>query len=355
MGCCRFIYNLGLETKITAWASAQKNITCFDLMRQLTDLRNDTEWLTDCPRQSLESALTNLDNAYTSFFKNKGEFPKFKNKKSGKSIIFRRDSIVKDGKIKLTKIGWIDILLHRPIGEGEIRTVTVTKTSTNKFFASIMVKDENELPQKPKVNPETSVGIDLGIKVFATVSDGTVFENPKYLQKQLSRLRIEQRKLERKYKKGVKTELQSKGWHKQKLVVAKLYEKIANQRTDFLHKTSTSIVRKNDTICMEDLNIFGMLKNSKLSKSISDVSWSEFKRQVEYKAEWYGKNVITIGRFEPSSKFCSNCGFVNKELTLSDRNWNCPKCDTRHERDENAAKNIKNFGLRAKPSSAKAS
>jgi len=355
MGCCRFIYNLGLETKIASWASAQKNITCFDLMRQLTDLRNDTDWLAECPRQALESALTNLDNAYTSFFKGRGKFPKFKNRFSGQSIMFRQDSVVKDGKIKLTKIGWIDIVLHRPIGEGEIGTVTVTKTATKKFFVSILVKDDNELPKKVKIKPKTTAGIDLGIKAFATISDGTVFENPKYLQKQLSRLRVEQRKLDRRYKKGIKTELQSKGWHKQKLAVAKLHEKIANQRYDFLHKTSTSIIKNNDTICMEDLNISGMLKNNKLSKSISDVSWSEFKRQLEYKADWYGKNIITIGRFEPSSKLCSNCGFINKELKLSDRNWNCPKCNTRHERDENAAENIKNFGLRTKPSSAKAS
>jgi len=355
MGCCRFIFNLGLETKIQTWAAAQKNITCFDLMRQLTDLRNDTDWLADCPRQCLESAITNLDNAYTSFFKKRGDFPRFKNRNDKQSVIFRQDSKIEDGKIRLTKIGWVDIILHRPLGEGVIRTVTVTRTPTKKFFVSILIKDENEIPEKAKIKPATAVGVDLGIKTFATVSDGTVFENPKYLHKQLSRLKIEQRKLDRRYKNGVKTELQSKGWHKQKLVVAKLHEKIANQRADFLHRTSINIIRKNDTVCMEDLNISGMLKNNRLAKSISDVSWSEFKRQLEYKSDWYGKNIITIGRFEPSSKLCSNCGFINNELTLSDRNWNCPKCDTRHERDENAALNIKTFGLKTKPSTAKTS
>ena len=200
-----------------------------------------------------------------------------------------------------------------------------------------------------------NVGIDVGLKTFATLSDGETFENPKYLHKQLVRLRIEQRKLDRRYKRGVKTELQSKGWHKQKMVVAKLHEKIANQRTDFLHKVSTSIVKKYDTICLEDLNIQGMIKNGSLSKAISDVSWYEFKSQLEYKAKWYGKNILTIGRFTPSSKTCSVCGIKNKELSLSDRIWTCQGCGTSHDRDANAANNIKNFGLRTKSSTDKTS
>jgi putative transposase len=356
MGSCRFIFNLGLETKMAAWASARRNVTCFDLMRQLTELKEtEATWLSECPRQSLESSLTNLETAYTSFFKGRGKFPKFKKRSNRQSITFRRDSKIEDGKIKLTKIGLVDLILHRPLGEGEIRTVTVTKTPTNKYFVSILVKNELELPDKKPVKESTTVGIDVGLKTFATLSDNTTFENPKYLQHQLKRLRIEQRKLDRRYKKGVKTELQSKGWHKQKIVVALLHEKITNQRSHFLHNVSTSIVKKHDTICLEDLNVSGMMKNDNLSKAISDVGWSEFNRMLEYKAEWNGKNILKIGRFDPSSKLCSNCGTINKELKLSDRVWICEKCGTTHDRDENAAKNIKSFGLRTKPSTVKTS
>ncbi len=353
-GTCRFIYNLGLETKVAAWASNRTNITCFDLTKQLTALRKEHQWIKDCPQQSLESVLTNLDNAYTKFFKG-GGFPKFKKRSSIQSITFRRDSVVKDSKIKLTKIGFIDFIEHRKLPEGEIRTVTVTKTPTDKYFVSILLKDNSVAPNKKKIKPSTTTGVDLGLKTFAALSDGTKFDNPKYLHQQLKRLRIEQRTLARRYKKGVKKEEQSKGWHKQLLVVAKLHEKIKNQRADFLHKLSTSIIKKYDTVCMEDLNVAGMLKNSRLSKSISDVGWSEFNRMLVYKAEWHGKNIIYIGRFDPSSKICSKCGNIFKELKLSDREWTCEKCGTHHDRDENAAKNIKNFGLKAKPSTVKTS
>lgn len=355
MGSCRFIYNLGLETKIAVWASARRNVTCFDLMRQLTELKEtEATWLSECPRQSLESSLTNLDNAYTSFFKNRGKFPKFKKRSDKQSIIFRRDTKIENGKIKLTKIGWIEFVQHR-LFEGEIRTVTVTKTPTNKYFVSVLVEDESKLPNKKNIKEKTTVGIDVGLKTFATLSDNTTFENPKYLQHQIKRLRVEQRKLDRRYKKGIKTSEQSKGWQKQKMVVALLHEKIANQRKDFLHRATINIIRKNDTICIEDLNISGMLQNHNLAKSISDVGWGEFMRQLEYKAEWYGKNIIKIGRFDPSSKLCSVCGTINKELKLSDRDWICEKCGTKHDRDENAAKNIKSFGLRVKPSTVKTS
>lgn len=348
---CRFVYNLGLETKIASWTSLRKNVSCFDLMKQLTELKKtECKWLAECPAQSLESAITNLDNAYTKFFKGCG-FPKFKKKSNTQSIIFRRDSKVEAGKIRLTKIGWIDFVQHRTF-EGEIRTVTVSKTPAGKYFVSILVKDEKELPTKRLIDEKTTVGIDVGLKTFATLSDGQTFENPKYLHEQLKRLKKEQRTLARRYKKGVKNSEQSKGWHKQKLVVAKLYEKISNKRADFLHKTSTAIVKQYDTICLENLNVAGMIKNGNLSKAISDVSWSEFNRLLEYKAEWYGKNIIRIGRFDPSSKICSSCGNINKKLKLEHREWDCEKCGAHHDRDENAAINIKNFGLRAKPSIA---
>lgn len=348
-GACRFIYNLGLETKIAAWTSLRRNVSCFDLMRQLTELKKtECKWLSDCSRQSLESALTNLDNAYTKFFKG-GGFPKFKKRSSAQSMQFRQGAKIKDGKIYLTKIGWIDFIQHRPIGEGEIRTVTVSKTPANGYFVSILIKDDNELPIKKPITENTSVGIDVGLKMFATLSDGQTFENPKYLHEQLKRLRIEQRTLARRYRKGKPVNEQSKGWHKQRLVVAKLHEKIANKRKDFLHKTSTAIIKQYDTICLEDLNVKGMMKNGNLAKAIGDVSWYQFSQFLEYKAEWYGKNISYIGRFDPSSKICSNCGNIFKELKLSDRIWTCQKCGSEHDRDHNAAINIKNFGLRNQP------
>lgn len=203
------------------------------------------------------------------------------------------------------------------------------------------------LPKKP-IKESTAVGIDVGLKHFATLSNGTKIENPKFLFHSLKRLRIEQRTLQRRYKKGVKYNEQSNGYKKQRLVVAKLYEKIAFQRKDFLHKLSTDIINSHDSICVENLNIAGMVKNKNLSRSILDVAWSEFIRQLKYKIDWNGKNLLQIGRFEPSSKLCT-CGELNNDLTLADRVWTCKKCGAAHDRDELAANNIKTFGLRAKP------
>lgn len=351
-GACRFIYNLGLEAKKSAWESLRVNVSYYDLAKQLTELKQkECSWLDDCPRQSLESSLSNLDKAYMHFF-NGGGYPKYKNKANRQSITFRQKNKVEAGKIRLTKIGWIDFIEHRPLGVGEIRTVTVSKTPTGAYFVSILIRDENELPVKRPILDETTVGIDVGLKTFATLSDGQTFDNPKYLHEQLRRLKKEQRTLARRYKKGVATKDQSKGWHKQKLVVTKLHEKIVNKRKDFLHKTSTAIIKQFDTVCLEDLNVAGMMKNRALSKSISDVSWYQFGVFLKYKAEWYGKNVKVIGRFDPSSKICSTCGTINKELKLSDREWPCQKCGITHDRDENAAKNIKSFGSKARPSIA---
>lgn len=352
MGMCRFIYNLGLETKIAAWQSANKNYTAFDLMKQVTELKKtDCIWLAECVGLSLEAALTNLDRAFKSFYKG-GGYPKFKNKFGRQSITFRRDVSVKGSKVRIPKIGLVDFIQHRPLGEGEIRTCVVSKTPANGWFISILVKDEKELPEKQPDDIENSVGVDVGIKIFATLSDGQKFDNPKYLHNQLKRLRVEQRKMQRRFVKGAKE--QSKSYQKQKLIVAKLHEKIANQRKDFLHKVSTAITKQYDTVCLEDLNVTGMMKNGSLSKSIADVSWSEFGRMLEYKSEWYGKNIRYIGLFEPSSKMCYECGEINQELKLSDRDWTCSFCGSKHDRDFNAANNIKNIGFKAEPSFANA-
>jgi len=342
-GCVRFVYNLGLETKIQAYASARVNIDCFTLNKQITDLKKEATWLREAQGQALQASIANLDNAYTAFFKGAG-FPKFKNKYSKQSFSIPQYAEVDFDKCKvyIPKLKWIDCIFDRQF-KGNIKTVTVSKTKTNKYFVSILVDNQKELPTKPEITEKTTIGIDFGIKDLAILSDGTKIPNPKWFKQSQKRLRVEQRKLSRKCKPKAKE--QSKGYLKQKLVVAKLHEKIRNQRIDYLHKLTTSITKKYDTIIIEDLNVSGMIKNHKLAKAIADVSWSEMKRQLEYKCDWYGKNLLTIGRFDPSSKTCSSCGKINKELTLKDREWSCI-CGIKHDRDHNAAKNIKHFGLR---------
>jgi putative transposase len=353
-GCARFVFNLGLETKMQAWTTARKHLTCIDLANQMKELKDtEAEWLHECPSQTLQMALRNLDNAYTRFFKG-GGFPKFKSKHRRQSIQFPQGvkTDFENSTIFLPKLKNVTCIFHRRF-KGDIKTVTVSKTSTGKYLVSILVENQKQLPKKKPVREKTAVGIDMGVKSFATLSDGTAFDNPKHLGNNLRRLRVEQRKLSRRFKRGAKE--QSKSYQKQKLIVAKLHEHIKNQREDYLHKASTQIIRSFDTVCLEDLNIKGMMQNGKLAFAIGEVGWHKFKTMLEYKAEWYGKNIQYIGRFEPSSKLCSHCGTIFKELSLKDRSWTCPSCGTHHERDENAAKNIKSFGLRNKPSTVNVS
>lgn len=345
-GSCRFVYNLGLETKIRAYTDAKKNLSCFELIKQMKELKDtEAKWLSDCPSQTLQMTLRNLDNAYTKFFKGFG-FPKFKHKHSKQSIQFPQHISINNGFIFIPKLKGVPIVLHKPLGIGNIKTTTLSKTPTGKYFVSILIDNQNELPKKKPINEQKTVGIDLGIKDLAILSDGTVYQNQKFFRKQKANLRRQQRSLARKQK-------GSKRREKQKLVVAMVHEKIANQRADYLHKITTDIVNRFDTIVLEDLNIRGMMKNHKLALAIGEIGWYQFISMLKCKSEWNGKNLIQIGRFEPSSKICSNCGTINKELTLKDRNWTCNGCGNYHDRDINAAKNIKNFGLRNKPTSVK--
>lgn len=338
-GCTRFVFNLGLETKITSFKLRGNSPNCFDLIKQMKELKDtETPWLKDCPSQALQMALRNLDNAYTNLFRG-GGFPRFKSKHKRQSFQLPQGVRVdfEKGKIFLPKLKWVDCVFSREF-KGEIKTVTVTKTPTNKYFVSIVVETGVAIPKKKPLLKETAVGIDLGIKDFAITSDAVVFPNHKYLTNTLKRLRVEQRSLSRKMK-------GSANRYKQKLVVAKLHEKIRNQRYDFLHKVSTAIVKQYDTICMEDLNVKGMMKNKKLSRSIGEVGWSEFYRMIEYKSEWFGKNRLQIGRFDPSSKICNICGAYNHQLKLSDRTWTCRNGHVL-ERDHNAAINIRDSSFR---------
>jgi putative transposase len=348
-GSCRFVYNLGLETKRQVWASAHLNLTWLDLAKQMKELKDSgASWLQECPSQTLQMSLRNLDNAYTCFFRGEGP-PKFKSKYKRQSIQLPQGvkTDFENSRIFLPKLKYVTCIFHRPF-KGEIKTVTVSKTPSGKYFVSILTENQSELPKKTPVREKTAVGIDMGVKTMATLSEGTTFENPKYLRSSLRRLRVEQRRLSRRLKKGAKK--QSKSYLKQKMVVAKVHQRIRNQREDYQHQTSTQIIRSFDSICLEDLNIKGMMQNEKLALAIGEVGWSKFKSMLEYKADWYGKNIMDIGRFEPSSKLCSHCGAINKELQLKDRSWTCTCCGTHHDRDLNAAKNIKNIGLRNEPS-----
>ena len=337
IGSCRFIYNLALETKRLAYSGNNHNLSCFDLMNQLPELKKECIWLKEINAQSLQQAITNLDTAYTRFFKSQGDFPKFKKKSSRQSYKIPQNVIVdfENNKLiipKFKKKG-INIVIDREF-KGVIKQATISKTPTGKYFVSVLVETDIHNQEKAVIKEKTTIGIDLGIKSFLVTSDGQTFDNPKYLKKAQSKLKYVQSKYSKKNGKRTKHRL------------ALLHEKVANQRKDFLQKTSTMLIKNHDNIAIEDLNIKGMLKNHCLAGSISDVGWGMFIDMLEYKAEWYGNNILRIGRFDPSSKMCSCCGNVNKELTLADREWTCAKCNTKHDRDKNAAINIKNFALR---------
>jgi putative transposase len=334
IGASRFVYNLALEVKQMAWAGYKINLSCFALHSQLKDLKTECEWLKEINSQSLQQSITNLDKSYTAFFKGQNKFPKFKKKSSGGSFNIPQNVSLKNGKLVIPKFRkGIDIVVHRPI-KGAIRQATISRTPTGKYFVSILCDTGEDAKPKARVRENTTIGIDLGIKTYLVASDGKEFENPKHLCKAQSKLKYVQRKYSK--HKGKRT--------KQKLAV--IHEKVANQRKDFLHKTSSELIKNHDSLAIEDLAVSNMVKNHKLAQSISDASWSTFVTMLEYKAEWYGKNILKIGRFEPSSKLHANCGYINKDLTLSDREWTCPKCGGLVSRDVNAAINIKSFALK---------
>ena len=340
-GSCRFIYNLALETKISSYQRG-KNVSCFDLMKQMTQLKKDLVWLSETPTASLQHSISHLDNAYTNFFKGRASFPKFKSKSDKQSFKIPTPIKVDFDSWTVTLPKYKEISFNRDrIFKGSVRNATVNKTKTGRYFISIIVDSDNNVHKPKAVKAKTTVGIDLGLKHFIVLSDGTKVDNPKFLNRSLKELRIAKRSLARKVKGSNRRAIQ-------KIKVAIIHERVTNQRKDFLHKLSTEIVNQYDSIAIENLNVAGMVKNRCLSRSISDAGWGMFTGFLAYKAEWYGKNILEIGRFEPSSKMCS-CGKINNELKLSDREWTCVHCGTKHDRDILAANNIKNFGLRAKP------
>jgi len=336
-GCIRFIYNHFLNERKREYETNKQTLNYYDNSKSLTILKKQEEysWLNEVNAQSLQVSLKNIDDAYNGFFKKRTKFPKFKSKHTKNSFKVPQAVKVEDGKLKIPKFKEpIDIILHRTFS-GAIKQCTISKTPTNEYFVSILV--ETTHTATPKTGK--SIGIDLGLKDFVITSDGYKYKNNRYTKTYQTKLKKAQQHLSRK-KKG------SNRYQKQKLKVAKLHKKITNSRLDNLHKVSTELITNYDVIFLEDLNIKGMIKNHKLSKHIADASWSKFITLLTYKAEWNDKKIIKIDRFFPSSKTCNCCGYINQNLKLDVREWTCPSCHAKLDRDLNASKNILNEGYK---------
>ena len=350
-GCVRKVYNLMLDDRMKIYEDTKNDSSKKMSFPTPAKYKKDFPFLKEVDSLALANAQLNLDKAYKNFFRDKSVgFPRFKSKKNPVQSYTTNNqngtvALIDNKFIKIPKLkSLVRIKLHRQ-PKGMIKSATISRHSSGNSYISLLCKEE--IIELPKTN--AAVGIDLGITDFAILSDGRKIDNNKFTSKMEKKRKREQRKLSRRAllakKNGVNL-FEAKNYQKQKRKVARLYEKIMNQRTDFLNKLSTDIIKNHDTICIENLNTKGMLRNRKLAKNISDVSWSSFVTKLQYKADWYGREIIKIDKWFPSSQICSKCGYKDGKKPLNIRDWTCPICHTHHDRDINASKNILTEGLR---------
>jgi putative transposase len=342
-GACRYVWNFMLDVKKNAYLELGVGLNYCDTSKGLTEIKefDDCEFLRKTNSQSIQQELRRLDLAYSGFFKKQSDFPKFKSKKDKQSFIipqhfvYRNDG--KNGVLSIPKLKpLVQVVQSKEFGDNfEIKSLTISKTKTNKYFCSFLVEEDIKVKEHKSNN---SIGIDLGLIDLMVFSDGTKIKNPKIAKQYRKKLEYKSRQLSKKVK-------DSKNKEKARLSLAETFEKISNIKLDYTHKLTSKIINENQVIVMEDLNVSGMMKNHKLARSIQEVSWGEVVRQLKYKAEWNDRQFIQIDRFFPSSKTCNNDGFVVDKLPLDVRSWTCPKCGSVHDRDINAAKNILKQGL----------
>lgn len=338
-GCARFVYNWALRLRTDAYYQEQRRVSYYDTSAALTDLKKQPEyrWLNEVSCVPVQQALRHLDRAFRNFFEGRASYPTFKKRHGQQSAEYTTSAFKWDGtSLTLAKMDApLDIHWSRPLPDGaKPTTVTITKDCANRYFVSLLIEED----MKPLPVVKKQVGLDLGIKGMVVLSTGEHVGNPRYFAQNEKKLAKAQRRLAKK-KKG------SKNRKKARLKVARIHAKIADRRRDYQHKLSTRILRENQVVCIESLSVKNMVKNHKLAKAISDVGWGEFVRQLEYKASWYGRTLVKIDKWYPSSKRCFACGHILDSLSLDVRQWRCPECGALHDRDINAAKNIHAVGL----------